>query len=501
MQPAVSGNESDSELLGPRADSLMEAMRATGYSLADAIADLVDNSITAKARNVWIEFYWNGSESWASVLDDGRGMSDDALREAMRLSSRNPLEPRDPSDLGRFGLGLKTASLSQCRCFTVISAEAKNCESSRRWDLDHLAVTRDWTLLRNPTQLGLSLAGHLRDLDHGTMVLWEKLDRLVGDAAAADSTARSHFLLNVKAVEDHIRMTFHRLMTGPGRVAIWFNQNKVTPWDPFLVSEEATQALPAEALGSPGTPVVVEPYVLPHHSRLSEETRKAAAGPKGWNAHQGFYVYRNHRLLIAGDWLDLGFRQKEHYKLARILVDLPNSMDQDWSIDVRKSKARPPARLRADLLRIAKVTRERAVAVYRHRGKALTRTLPGQPMLVWNKRTRGQRVSYVINRDHPLTKAALKNDVGGALGAVLRLVEEYVPVQQIWVDQAEGDETVNQPFQSSSQDEVLNIIRLLYRALRLSGFKREEAIGRLRGIEGYGDRAELIETALVGEEE
>jgi hypothetical protein len=293
-------------------------------------------------------------------------------------------------------------------------------------------------------------------------------------------------------------MVFHRLLRGQGFVSISVNEQAVEPWDPYLSDEDATQRLASEELSSTESQIVVEPYILPHHTRLSQEKHSKAGGPAGWNAQQGFYVYRNRRLLLPGDWLGLGYRKEEHYKLARISIDLPNNMDQEWKIDVRKSKASPPLELRDELRRIARVTRDRAVQVYRHRGKTISRSAQASPTFVWQKRVRSQRVSYVINREHPLIKAAIHSDTvdSTTLLSLLRLIEEYIPIQQIWVDAAEGDETQSQPFQSSQSDEIIKMITMLYRAYRFSGLPHTDAMELLSSTEAFGERHELIEIAV-----
>lgn len=486
------------EIVAPRADALMESLRAVGYTVQAAIADLVDNSITAGARNVWITFSWDGAASAASVVDDGSGMNEAELVTAMRLGSRSPVEDRSPDDLGRYGLGLKTASLSQCRSLTVGSKPRGGLVSTRRWDIDHVTATREWQLLRSVSNGAAEAIQKLDKQNCGTAVVWERMDKLVGEAKSSDVRARRQFLEAVRDVEAHIAMVFHRYVSGPRAVVFWINDQRIAAWDPFMADHPATQRLPSEVLGPVGSTVTVEPYVLPHHTRLTAEQHSLAGGPAGWNAQQGFYVYRNRRLLLAGDWLGLGYRKEEHYKLARILVDLPNSMDHEWEIDVRKSKARPPLALREELKRIARITRDRAVTVYRHRGKTIARSARASPIFVWQRQVRSQRVSYLINRGHPLIKEALQADAieNSTLHRLLRLIEEYIPVQQIWVDAAEGDETQSQPFESAISEEVLEMIRMLYRAYRLSGLSHTEALGRLSSTEAFGDRYELVETAI-----
>ncbi len=486
------------DVVPPCADNLMESLRGTGYSLQGAVSDLIDNSITAGARNVWLHFHWSGASSWASILDDGSGMSETELVNAMRIGSKNPKADRQPSDLGRFGLGLKTASISQARSLTVASRTATSCSLSiRQWDLDHLAVVGEWQLRRPHSESIRRYTKDLVDLEHGTLVIWEKMDRLVGNAASNDERARSQFLASLQSLEAHISMVFHRLMTGPRSIAIWLNGQKVAPWDPFLTDEGATQHLGAETLGQ-DREVSVTPYVLPHHSRLTAQQHNAAGGPAGWNAQQGFYVYRNQRLIMPGNWLGLGFKKDEHYKLARIQVDLSNASDHDWDIDVRKSQAQPPLRLKQDLLRIAKATRSRAVAVYRNRGKTIARRDKASPTFVWQRRTRGGKVSYIVNREHPLISQALNSHSATEreFRRVIRLIEEYVPVQQIWVDMAEGDEAQGQPFESAREEEIIELIRNLYAALLKAGETHEEALAKMAITEAVGDRFELLEPTI-----
>ena len=488
------------DIVPPRADTLMESLRATGYSLPDAVSDLIDNSIYAGAKNIWLDFHWAGKSSWVTILDDGCGMSETGLLSAMRVGSKSPTESREPSDLGRYGLGLKTASISQARSLTVATRGATKGGgvSIRRWDLDHLAASENWELLRLSVNHDLPGLECLIKLENGTLVVWEKLDRLVGNAGPEDTVVQKRFLESLRLLEDHLGMVFHRFLTGKGRIFVWLNGRAVEPWDPFLSDQSATQRLGCENLGNPDAPVHVVPYVLPHHSRLSLEEHRRAGGNGGWNAHQGFYIYRNRRLILPGDWLGLGFQKEEHHKLARIQVDLPNSFDHEWDIDVRKSKASPPLSMQRPLKRIAGYARKRAVEVYRHRGKTIARRTGSSPTLVWKTRVKAKKKSYVINREHPLVKEALDSESTNRkqLNRILRLLEEYVPIQHIWVDMAEGDEMHNRPFETAPDSEIVGMIRAFYAAFINSGMTHEQAIERLGATEAIGDRFELLEPTV-----
>lgn len=478
---------------------MIESLRAFGYSVQTALADLIDNSISAGAHNVWLEFFWDGAQSHISLRDDGRGMTEVQLVDAMRPGNRNPLEVRDRRDLGRFGLGLKTASFSQCRCLTVASRVSGNAIGIRQWDLDYVQATGEWRLRRSALPGSEQLLADLERVDQGTIVLWQNLDRLVADTRTDDQKAQTRFLEMVNQVRQHLAMVFHRFLERRDRLQLHVNGHTLEPWDPFMSREEARQVLPEETLWFNDQAVKIRPFVLPHHSRISRDVHEHGAGPGGWNAQQGFYVYRNERLLVAGDWLGLGFVKEEHYKLARIQVDLPNSMDAEWNLDVKKSRARPPGPLRADLKRLATATRTRAMQVYRHRGKISARVLAESHVFVWQPRTKRGKQFYTINREHPLVSEVLRlagSDLS-TLKALLRLVEETVPVERIWIDAAEKPDGHAQPFENEPDSDVAEVMRVVYQVLLDRGLSHEMARQQLASMEPFNQFTTVMDD-LIG---
>jgi hypothetical protein len=482
------GDGPDPDLAPPHAASLVESMRAFGYDLATALADLADNSLFARARHIRLHFHWDGEASAIALADDGNGMDEPTLINAMRMGSRNPREPRELSDLGRFGLGLKTASFSQCRRVTVFTRTAgANVPVIRCWDLDHVAQTDLWQLLREPLPLAARLAEDLVWPRKGTVVVWEKLDRLTAGTRTGNDFEQDAFLRRAEQVGEHFAAMFHRLMEGPDRVEFTINGRPLKPWDPFLADEKATQRLPVERLRCEGEMVEVEPFVLPHLSKINAAAHKRAAGLRGWNAHQGFYIYRNHRLLVAGDWLGLkGWRQEEHYKLARIRVDLPNALDHAWEIDVTKSRARAPEGLRAELARIGECTRTVAKRVYSFRGARLIPAEGKERIFLWHQKAKHGRVSYALDREHPLVRQSLAACRAPAtLHALLRLIEETVPVPLITItDREKPDQTVG-PFEEAKTSEMIEVMRQAFNALRATGYSASDAVSRLRAMEPF----------------
>ncbi|WP_105434795.1 ATP-binding protein [Neorhizobium tomejilense] len=488
----------DYDIASPGAGELFESLRAFGYDLPTALADIVDNSITAGARNVWIDLQWAGRDSRVVVRDDGRGMSEDELRQAMRPGSRSPLASRAANDLGRFGLGMKTASISQCRCLTVLSKTLQSSPALRRWDLDYIeaAKTSEWRLLKRMDLLQeadhLVLAGQ----KSGTILFWDRLDALVGDVELDDEPAQRHFRERAEAVKLHLAMVFHRFLKGRNSVQLHINGRPIEPWDPFMEDSPFTDPMSGETLVCDGEQAEIKPFILPHHSRISAEQHSSAAGPRGWNAHQGFYIYRNKRLLVAGDWLGLGMQKEEHFKLARIRIDLANTADLLWQIDVKKSRARPPAALRRDLQRIARAARGRASSIYRHRGKIIQRALGDRETFLWTHLTKHGKSFYRINRDHPLVKKVLAMaEDRGPVRSLFDLIEQTIPAPLIVINNAETPDAFSQPFEDSPV-ELRKAMAEVFSALVDDGREHVEAARSLLLMEPFNNYPELVSAFL-----
>lgn len=489
----VTLGDDDFDLAEPDAAALVESLRAFGYTPESAIADLVDNSITAKAKLVWIDFDWEGEASRIAIGDDGTGMSEAALVQAMRPGSTSPLDKRSREDLGRFGLGLKTASFSQCRQLTVITKTKGGGIHTRRWELDEVVASHEWRLMRSHPEECADLVDRLKQQPQGTVVVWQQLDRLVGTADVDDEAAHKRFLELARSIRAHLAMTYHRFLSQRAGMTVMVNDNEVPPWDPFLSRNGSRQVLALERLPLDGGTVAVQPIVLPHRSKLTAEDFQLAGGERGWNSLQGFYVYRNKRLLVAGDWLGLGFQKEEHYKLARIQIDITNDMDPLWQIDVRKSMARPPGALREELRRIAKVTRARAVEVYRHRGKILAKRAERGLVPMWQQRVRHGRVSYEVNREHPVVLEAVENPTVKNVRALLKVVEATIPVPLIAIDNAERPEEQAAPFEGMSSKQVTDLALQTYEVFRRRGTSHAAARDRVLSTDPFQYFPELIE--------
>jgi hypothetical protein len=473
----------------PNPSALIETLRDIGYTIETAVADIIDNSISAGATDIAVQFVWRGADSYVIIRDNGRGMTEAELVAALRPGSRNPGDVRDANDLGRFGLGLKTASFSQGRALTVLSKPEGGAVSYWTWDLDYVAQTGKWHLVRPEPPHGLPVQLHQQK--SGTIVLWERLDRVVSaDASASGEKAHARFLAVADSVKQHLAMIFHRFLER-GRFKLSFNDNRVEPWDPFLKGTEGAQACGEETYLNGA--VAVRGYVLPYHTRLSTDEFARAGGVRGWNDLQGFYIYRNERLLVAGSWLGM-FKKEEHVKLARIQVDIPNTFDTDWRIDVRKSMAHPPHGSIGPLKTFAKAVRDRAVGVYRNIGRTNNPGIPQAQQELWLERKRHDKRHYEINREHPLVTAfqARHPDAHSSLHTLLKFVEETIPIRSIMIRENEAPDEQARPFEQASHEPIRQAAAAMFQAQCGHGKTPEQARSLILSIHPFSLYPEYI---------
>ena len=341
----------------PKAARVFQALRSMGYSLNAAVADVGDNSITAgRAKRIDILFVRSEGQFTLSICDDGVGMSRDELVEAMSLGSEGSYEEED---LGKFGMGMKTASLSQCRKLTVASRTNLSGKSIFSWDLDHIDRTNRWHMLE--INIGdISQHPHFSKLNNisGTVVLWENMDHLRNELAGlSDRTQYNQYVGTLlHELELHLRMTFHRFLDGSlgehATVEMYLNETKLQPWDPFCREEKNIQVIEpfdftlSESNSIKG--VTIEPYVLPtkdgERGFSSQAAWEDAKGLLSWNDSQGYYIYRANRLIHYGGWLRTRAKD-EHTKYARVAINFMPEHDDAFDISVQKNRIKLPRSL------------------------------------------------------------------------------------------------------------------------------------------------------------
>jgi len=477
------------ERLDPNPSSFVHSLRSVGYSLETAVADIIDNSIAAGASNMWIFFnVGDGSPAFA-IIDDGDGMSALELKEAMRLGSTSPLEKRRNCDLGRFGLGMKTASFSICKRLNVASASSGKI-SGARWDLDDISQNNRWDIEILPEKeiQRIPFIEHLPG--NGTAIVWEKIDRMIDGSA---KNPRKELDAAIAALEKHLSLTFHRYLDGERgikKISIFINGHKIEAFDPFNVKNPATQELEKDEMGK----ITITPYILPHHSKTKEDEYERYAGEGGYLANQGFYVYRNRRLIVHGAWFRLA-APENLTKLARVRIDIPNELDADWNIDVKKSIATPPAVIRERLKNTIEKIMGKSAKTYRARGRKIS---DGAAIQLWEKVVAQGKIFYKINPEHPLVariREALGAKEESEFIALLDMIAKCFPTDLLFSDYGNkpGDVIQNE----FDVDALADTAEMMISSwIESGGMTRGEALKKLAGIAPFSQYMDCIKTRL-----
>jgi hypothetical protein len=462
----------------PHAASLIQSLRDIGYSCETALADILDNSITAGARRIEILSDLATAEPAIGILDDGVGMSLEELIEAMRPGSRNPLDSRAIDDLGRFGLGLKSASFSQCKRLTVLSR--KNGELvGATWDLDEVARSNRWEIRLHDG--GESLPWIDRLSGDGTLVIWRSLDRLSGGIEDNDPGKVQHINRAIAQAERHLRLVFHRFMSEDRPpLELYLNGRNLEPIDPFGTRFAGHQKDKVDLLEMALGSVEFQCFTLPHHKSVSKAEWDDLGGPAGHLRSQGFYVYRGRRLIIAGSWLGLA-RQTELTKLCRIRVDIPNTMDADWKIDVKKASAQLPPRVRERMRLLVERLSLTSKRTYQRRGQKL---VDHEYMPLWHRIQRDGAIIYRPDPAHPVFadfSARLPAELQDEFANIVGVLGSTVPVASLHADFAGCAEEV----QVDDADEAIlrQLAKVMIPVLLEQGKNAEEILDHLHPVE------------------
>ena len=432
----------EKKIVVPYAPILVESTRSIGYSFEAAVADIIDNSISASATEIRVCFS-SQAPQWLCIEDDGWGMPREDLEIAMRYGSQSSHDIRRKDDLGRFGLGLKMASLSQCRKLTVMTKK-DGVFNAACWDLDYIIHQKDWALQFFSEEEMTNSIGYLylKLKDSGTVVIWEQFDRLQQGA----SQVQKAFDEKIELTRKHVSLVFHRFINDENpknRISIFFNGEAVKGTDPFLTRHPATQPLSEQILRIGSEEIKVKPYVLPYINKMSKQDIEAIGGKDELRQQQGFYIYRNKRLIIWGTWFRL-IKQNELGKLARVRVDIPNSLDSIWEIDIKKSTASLPHFIKKNLADIVENTVGRSERVYKYRGRNVQ---IDNLIHVWNPVDDRGKFQYQINRELPIVKlieSSLEESGTGLLDAFIKMLEDAFPYLDVYYRMAKNEANVTE---------------------------------------------------------
>jgi len=443
----------------PPSSSFIESVRSFGYTFNSAIADLIDNSITANASKIYVHVEFNSGEPWVTILDNGDGMDENNLKKNMIIGSRLQ---RDEQDLGRFGVGLKTASFAMARQLNVFSKTENTPLAFRSWDLDVVEKTGKWLIGKKQPNWYNKFPKQL--VQTGTLIIWQKCDNIMKSTGSLKSVQQ----IGLDLI-DHLGVVFCRFIEQK-RIYLTVNGSVVKPWNPI---HKRSRSLSVQTILGAN----ITPYILPHHSRFkNREEYEETAGINGWTAQQGFYVYRNDRLIVNGGWL--GFKKMKndnHTTLARIILDINNKEDAAWEIDIRKSRASVPAAARKSIEGIAKHVRKEAENLARFKSKSTSREVTTN-IFVWRsvKAIDGE-MTFIINKDHPVLKKIQEYFLGNIadFDRFLKLLEKSLPTAAIQIEKNKNETVGDSEF---TLDEVLELAKFSLTSTDTVGKSRKLAI-------------------------
>lgn len=437
------------------AKALLTGLRAIGYSFSTAVADIMDNSISALATEIRIFSDPLADDPYFCFLDNGFGMSRKELDNAMLPGSDREEKEDSEIELGRFGLGLKSASLSQCRVFTVVSKKYGKI-NAMSFNLDVIEQANKLLLLELSDE-EINELPHVADLkkyESGTLVIWTSFDKIEDSAKNFEDSFRSV----VAESKKHVEFVFHRFYN---QIAIFYNEKRIERRDPFLIDSVGRQQTGRTTnITIDDSIITVIPYTLPFANTLTSEEKALLGNPKSIYDDQGFYLYRNKRLISWGGWMRMGIRS-ELNKLARIQIDIPSSLDAVWTLDVKKSSAKIPDKIKERI----KMAIEDSIS----RSKRTTR-FPGVKeqsveCKVWDRINEHEgRVRYQINRSLPAIAAlfeAIGENEKQLLEIVLSQIECYLPKYSISNDNMDALTITNSGEDAEEERLIEEIIQIL----------------------------------------
>ena len=475
----------------PNAGALIESLRDIGYTMSTAVADIIDNSITAKATNISLRVHDDPDNAAVAIIDNGIGMSKVELLEAMRPGSNSPTAIRSEKDLGRFGLGLKTASFSQCRRLTVVSSK-QGVKSVAIWDLDSVVEKNAWVVERRITDESIRYS-NLIGLN-GTLVLWEKLDR-VGLEIGSTNLIRL-----MDEASRHLELVFHRYMKPEGKekaVNFEINGLKLEPLDPFAEWHEATIRQPLDRRSTNDGAVLIQAYILPHRSKVKSESEWKRMGLiEGHMRSQGFYLYRNRRLIRHATWFRMA-SQERLTQLARVKIDIGNENDSDWKIDVLKASASPPPALRQHLRKVIEGLGGKSKRVYKKRGAKLTEE---NPLPLWQRLKLNSNISYALNDEHPVVQdfdSKLSEIHSKDFQQLIRLFSAGLPLEALQNDMTDNFDALRQ--NKLDESDLTSHGLICIKKFRELGYDNQEIINLMNAIPPFVGAKDTIQKIMNNE--
>lgn len=430
------------ENLSPDPRSHVKTLMRIGYNMSSAVADILDNSITAESKNIEIYSPPGLEEPLISILDDGYGMDAEELIQNMRIGCKDPSIERGQGDLGRFGSGMKTASFSQARRLTVISKKIDEPIVAAVWDIDKIEETNSWCLEILDEQ-EISLIPEIKidaKTSQGTQLIWEKLTCFQRGSHALDHD--TELASHLSDLSKYLALHFHRFMGGKNKCLFYLNKQKIEPIDPFMTKSDGYQEGRSERLRCKGGYIIIKTHVLPHFNRMNKQDMERLGGASGITQNQGLYIYRENRLINAGGWLGLA-KNSQLGALARVQIDVPSSIDNEWSTDVKKSSLQLPPRVKKELRKFLSDPIKRSKRTHSYRGAVDTANKFWKICEDENKGT----ITYQFDPENEKLRSLLKGATGKHRLAIIQYLvslSENIPLNHIYQKMSESPKDIEQ---------------------------------------------------------
>ena len=410
--------------------SLLESNRNLGYLIEEAIADLIDNSISAGASKISYELYWNDGRPYFLLKDNGCGMSniDNELVNSFRLGSKNPLEDRAPNDLGRFGFGMKTASLSQARILSVFTRKKEHEVIGISLDLDFISNQGKWILKSIENNSYKYELDYLKSVESGTIIRWDDWDRAPKNIDDFNSLSTR--------IRNYLSVCFHRFIEKGVEISSF--DYCIEPISPIPI-DEGTNVY-SEIPLSKNKKAKQTSYILQHPKNWKDDYENIIKFNsfrlfEGFERQQGIYIYRCDRLLNPkGGWLGM-LKEGNGSKLARVVIDYPNDADTTWSLDITKTKASIPYEFKKEIIKLINTTKIGSVKKIIRGNRNINRNLNLDHSHIWKYSDNKEYNSYNYSIDihHPYFQNLLsENKINQKdLVCLLNLISDNLPIAKI----------------------------------------------------------------------
>jgi hypothetical protein len=483
----------------PNPEHLIRSIAEQGYSFESSLADLIDNSISAEATGVEVLIDMDQEPFTLFLADNGTGMSERILKSSMQFPSSSPAMDRNETDLGRFGLGMKTASFSQTRIFTVLSRERGTTKySGRTWDVDYLKHKKKWhliintedeveTLLENYQKISDEFLSGIKEFSANTIVIWKGLYKFEEYLDPSNRKRALQQQLNEITV-DHLSLVFHRFLERKQEpVQIRVNNKQISPFDPFPPSNAGVRKIESKRKSFFKDKVKLEGFVLPAHS-----IDEAKTGVSKWTTKnssltdmEGIYVYRADRIIIFGGWNGL-IRKGPRLQLARLRVDVGNKVDHLLHLNVSKSQITIPHDLKLGFAQYVNELKAEAEREFHNRGiRKLAGDVSQQNEQLVTRSACSKGTLLEINPSFPILEdlaGSLSKEQQSKLKILLRMVNTLInKVRQT-------HEKIDFPSSSEGTEDIsASNLRNAVHALLKRGWTEEQVRADFIAHLGYSD--------------